>query len=62
LRELRESKRASADQQIYTCGEKEYLAYQTRKGKGAPVDQVVQKQLCAMRDEQQLPYVFPFET
>jgi L-2-hydroxycarboxylate dehydrogenase (NAD+) len=62
MRELRGSKRASADQKIYTCGEKEYLAYQVRKDKGAPVDRVVQKQLCTMRDEQQLPYVFPFES
>jgi L-2-hydroxycarboxylate dehydrogenase (NAD+) len=62
LRALRASRRASGDQQIYTCGEKEHLAYQARKDKGAPVDEVVRKQLCVMRDEQQLPYVFPFET
>jgi L-2-hydroxycarboxylate dehydrogenase (NAD+) len=61
LRGLRASQKIPGAERIYTCGEKEYLAWQERATKGAPVDPVVQKQLCAMRDELSLPYAFPFE-
>jgi len=47
---------------IYTCGEKEHLAGLDREGKGAPIDEALQKQLIQMRDEQNLTqYKFPFE-
>jgi L-2-hydroxycarboxylate dehydrogenase (NAD+) len=61
LRALRASKKAPGKERIYTCGEKEHLAWQERKDKGAPVDTAVQRELVAMRDELQLPHTFPFE-
>jgi L-2-hydroxycarboxylate dehydrogenase (NAD+) len=61
LRALRASAKAPGQERIYTCGEKEYLAWQERKDKGAPVDAAVQKELVAMRDELGLRYRFPFE-
>jgi len=61
LRELRASRKRPGKDRIYTCGEKEYYAWQERKDRGVPVDAVIQKELCAMRDELGLPYRFPFE-
>jgi L-2-hydroxycarboxylate dehydrogenase (NAD+) len=61
LRALRASAKAPGSERIYTCGEKEYLAWQERKDKGVTVDRGVQKDLTAMRDELGLPYRFPFE-
>ncbi len=61
LRALRASRKAPGKERIYTCGEKEYLAWQARKDKGAPVDRGVQQELVAMRDELRLPYTFPWE-
>ena len=61
LRALRASKKAPGRERIYTCGEKEYLAWQERKDKGVPVGLVLQKEMITMRDELRLPYRFPFE-
>jgi len=62
MRELRASEKAPGTERIYTCGEKEHLAWLDRKDKGVPVNEALQKQLIAMRDEQQLmQYKFPFE-
>jgi LDH2 family malate/lactate/ureidoglycolate dehydrogenase len=61
LRALRASAKAPGKDRIYTCGEKEYLAWQERKDKGVPVDRAVQKELLAMRDDLGLPHRFPFE-
>jgi LDH2 family malate/lactate/ureidoglycolate dehydrogenase len=61
LRELRASRKAPGRERIYTCGEKEYLAWSDRKDKGIPVGAETQKELLAMRDDLDLPYVFPFE-
>jgi LDH2 family malate/lactate/ureidoglycolate dehydrogenase len=62
LRQLRASQKAPGKDRIYTCGEKEHLAWCERKDKGAPVGEVLQKQLIQMRDEQGLTqYKFPFE-
>jgi L-2-hydroxycarboxylate dehydrogenase (NAD+) len=61
LRGLRNSRKAPGRERIYTCGEKEYLAWKERVVKGVPVDSVIQQQLCTMRDELGLPYIFPFE-
>jgi L-2-hydroxycarboxylate dehydrogenase (NAD+) len=61
LRALRASTKAPGKERIYTCGEKEYLCWQERKDKGAPVDAGVQKELVALRDELKLAYTFPFE-
>ena len=61
LRALRASAKVPGKERIYTCGEKEYLAWQERKDKGAPIDPVIQQELVVMRDELGLPYKFPFE-
>jgi L-2-hydroxycarboxylate dehydrogenase (NAD+) len=61
LRALRSSAKAPGKERIYTCGEKEHLAWQERKDKGVPVDRAVQKDLMVMRDELGLSYRFPFE-
>lgn len=62
LRALRASTKAPGKDRIYTCGEKEYLAWRERKDKGAPIDAALQRELVAMRDELGLPYSFPFES
>lgn len=60
-RGLRDSKKAPGVDRIYTAGEKEWLAWQDRKDKGVPVDESIQKEILAVRDELKLPYHFPFE-
>ncbi len=62
LRALRASKKVPGQERIYTCGEKEYIAWQTYQNSGVPVDAVVQRELCTMRDELGLRYKFPFES
>jgi LDH2 family malate/lactate/ureidoglycolate dehydrogenase len=63
LRALRSSAKAPGKERIYTCGEKEHLAGIARREKGAPVNEALQQQLIAMRDEQGLTqYRFPFES
>lgn len=62
LRELRRSKKAPGQKRIYTAGEKEYLIYLERKKKGIPVTPSLQKDMLLMRNELNLPYVFPFES
>jgi LDH2 family malate/lactate/ureidoglycolate dehydrogenase len=62
LRELRASRKAPGQSRIYTCGEKEYLAWLDRKDKGVPLDPVLQQQMITMRNELGLSrYRFPFE-
>lgn len=61
LRALRASTKVPGQERIYTCGEKEHLAWLERKDKGAPLDAALQQELITMRDELQLPYRFPFE-
>ncbi|MBN2219189.1 MAG: Ldh family oxidoreductase [Kosmotogaceae bacterium] len=62
LRELRESRKAPGQERIYTAGEKEYEAWQFRKDRGAPLNEVLRKQLVQLRDELQLHrYKFSWE-
>jgi len=61
LRELRGSQRAAGAERIYTCGEKEYLAAQERDVQGVPLPPSLQRELVAMRDEQGMDWMFPFE-
>jgi len=62
LRELRASTKAPGEDRIYTAGEKEYLVWQQRKVSGVPINDAVQKELIAIRDELGLTrYRFPFE-
>lgn len=61
-RELRASTKAPGESRIYTAGEKEYLVWQQRKDKGVPINDAVQQELIAIRDELALAqYQFPFE-
>ncbi len=61
LRTLRNSRKSPGRERIYTCGEKEHLAWLEREQKGVRLDPVVQRELCAIRDELRLPCRFPFE-
>jgi len=61
LRELRASKKAPGQTRIYTAGEKENDVRLCRKDKGVPVNESVQKELVAIRDELGLGYHFSFE-
>lgn len=61
LRALRVSEKAPGEERIYTAGEKEYLAWLSRKDSGVPVAQAVQKEFIAVRDTLGLPHKFPFE-
>jgi LDH2 family malate/lactate/ureidoglycolate dehydrogenase len=62
LRDLRGSGKAPGAGRIYTAGEKEYLVWQERKDSGVPINDSVQKELIAIRDELHLTqYRFPFE-
>lgn len=62
LRELRASQKAPGQDRIYTAGEKEYLVWQQRKDSGVPINEAVQKEICAVRDELGLTqYKFPWE-
>jgi len=51
LRELRNSQKAPGADKIYTAGEKEYLAWLERKDKGVPVNEELQKDIIAMKNE-----------
>lgn len=62
LRALRASRKAPGAARIYTCGEKEHLAWLERRDKGVPLPRELQKQITAMRDELGLKqYKFPWE-
>jgi L-2-hydroxycarboxylate dehydrogenase (NAD+) len=62
LRQLRASDKAPGHDRIYTCGEKEHLAWLERRTKGLPVNRPVQQEILAMREELGLrQYRFPFE-
>jgi L-2-hydroxycarboxylate dehydrogenase (NAD+) len=62
LRALRASAKAPGHDRIYTAGEKEYLVWQARKDKGAPVDEALRRDLLAVRDDLGMTQVrFPFE-
>lgn len=62
MRELRSSQKAPGAERIYTAGEKEYLIWQEREKTGLPVNESVQKELIAIRDDAGLvDFRFPFE-
>ena len=60
LREVRATKKAPGQDRIYTAGEKEYDIRLARKN-GVPINESVQKEFIAIRDELNLNYHFPFE-
>jgi L-2-hydroxycarboxylate dehydrogenase (NAD+) len=51
LRELRASRKAPGADRIYTCGEREYLAWLDRRDKGVPLTRVTQQEMLTMRNE-----------
>src|SRR6056297_1863402 len=61
LRQLRNSKKMPGEKRIYTAGEKEYIKWEERKNKGAPLNKVLRKQLVELRDRFSLDYKFDFE-
>jgi LDH2 family malate/lactate/ureidoglycolate dehydrogenase len=62
LRQLRASRKAPGHHRIYTCGEKEHLAWLERKDKGVPVNEELCREIVLMRDELGLKqHVFPFD-
>ena len=62
LRDLRASTKAPGYDRIYTAGEKEYLTWCERKDTGVSINDAVQKEICAIRDELGLSqYKFPWE-
>lgn len=62
LRALRASRKAPGEDRIYTAGEKEHLAWQERKGKGAPINETLRENMVIMREELGLnDYVFPWD-
>jgi len=62
LRALRASKKMPGAERIYTAGEKEHLAWQYRKDKGVPVNEVLQREMLQLKRELNLKnYHFPFD-
>ena len=61
MRDLRASRKAPGQTHIFTAGEKEWLAWQERKDSGVPINPAVQRELCQVRDELRLDYIFPWE-
>jgi len=61
LRELRASAKAPGQERIYTAGEKEYLAWLSRKGTGVPLNDSLKKTIKALKEEYKLDsYEFKF--
>lgn len=61
LRSVRTSQKAPDCDRIYTAGEKEYEIWKERENSGVPINEAVQKEIIAVRDELGLDYVFPWE-
>ena len=61
LRSVRNSKKAPDAERIYTAGEKEYEIWLSRKDSGVPINESVQGEINAVRDELGLDYTFPWE-
>ncbi len=60
IREVRSVKKAPGAERIYSAGEKEYEIRLARHS-GVPINESVQKEFIAVRDELGLDYKFPFE-
>jgi len=61
LRELRASAKAPGQDRIYTAGEKEYLAWLSRKDTGVPLNESLKKIIRALKEEYSLgSYEFSF--
>ena len=60
IREVRSTQKAPDAERIYSAGEKEYEIRLARHA-GVPINESVQKEFIAVRDELGLDYKFPFE-
>lgn len=60
-RQLRDSKKAPGEDQIFTAGEKEYIAYNYRKEHGCPVPKSLQQVMITLRDRWNMDYKWDFE-
>ncbi len=60
IREVRSVQKAPGAERIYSAGEKEYEIRLARHA-GVPINESVQKEFIAVRDELGLDYKFPFE-
>jgi LDH2 family malate/lactate/ureidoglycolate dehydrogenase len=60
IREVRSAKKAPGQDRIYTAGEKEYEVRLARES-GVPINESVQKEFMAVRDELGLGYTFAWE-
>jgi LDH2 family malate/lactate/ureidoglycolate dehydrogenase len=61
LRQLRASAKMPGQDRIYTAGEKEYLAWLSRKDKGVPLNDSLKKTIKALKEEYKLDsYEFNF--
>ena len=60
IREVRSTQKAPGAERIYSAGEKEYETRLARHA-GVAINESVQKEFIAVRDELGLNYKFPFE-
>jgi LDH2 family malate/lactate/ureidoglycolate dehydrogenase len=61
IRTVRASRKAPGEERIYIAGEKEYEIWKEREPKGVPINESVQGEINAVRDELGLDYTFPWE-
>ena len=61
IRGIRASKKMPGAERIYSAGEKEYEIWKSREPSGVPINDSVQGEINAVRDELGLNYTFPWE-
>ena len=61
IRAIRASKKMPGAERIYSAGEKEYEIWKSREPSGVPINESVQGEINAVRDELGLDYTFPWE-
>ena len=61
IRKVRASRKAPGEERIYIAGEKEYEIWKEREPHGVPINESVQGEINAVRDELGLDYKFPWE-
>lgn len=61
LRQLRASRKARGQDQIFTPGEKEHIAREIRKTRGCPVPKALQQDMETLRKWYSLPHRFPWD-
>ncbi len=61
IRTVRNSKKAPGAERIYSANQKEWEVWLKRKDTGVPINESVQAELCKVRDDLKLDYVFPWD-